>query len=111
MIFAQSILTTNAANESGGGGAICVEGGQVVLEQQTHLHGNTAFGASNSIRLEQGGTLTYKLPAPLGHYINSLGQPTLQLDAGNYAEYPLACSAGIFGYEATAAAQCLFSVR
>ena len=103
--FVRCEFASNMANEEAGGGAICVEGGTVVLEQQTHLHGNTALDTINSIRLEQGGILTYKLPAPLGHYINSLGQPALDFEAGTYADYPPACSAGIFGDEATPEAQ------
>ena len=105
VVFSQSIMTANAASESGGGGALCVEGGRVVLEQQTLLHANTADGASESIRLEAGGRLNYLLPAPPGRWINSLGQPSLTLSEGMLADYPHACAAGLDGGQVSVAAQ------
>ena len=104
-ILRTCVFKTNAAAEAGGGGALCIEGGSVVLEQQTHLHGNMAGGLLGSIRLESGGALEYRLPAPLGHYIRSLGQSTLALAAGTHADFPLACAAGLVGDKATVEAQ------
>ena len=44
-----------------------------------------AGGARDSVRLGAPGSLEYRLPAPPGHWISSLGQPALTLGAGRPA--------------------------
>ena len=105
VVFRRAVFTANEAIEADSGGALCVEGGSVVLEEQTHLHGNMAGIARDSIRLEVPESLEYRLPAPLGHWINSLGQPTLTLGKGSLADFPEVCSAGLVGGEMSVAAQ------
>jgi len=85
------------ASMAQGGGAMWVEGGEVTLKDRTQMRGNTANSASESIWVA-GGELWYVLPAPLAHWINSLGQDRLELTVGTaYGDYPHACSAGLYG--------------
>ena len=80
------------------GGSLAVSGGEVTATR-------TQF-VSDAIELSAGGSLVYRLPAPLGHWINSLGQDYLTLQAGvSYDDFPPACSAGLYGDRATTAAQ------
>ena len=100
-----------SASEVQGGGALLVEGGSVVLRQATHLTSNQAAGTLESIFLSAGASLVYQLPAPLGHWIDSLGQDHVALIAGQaYGDYPHACAAGLFGdsedFEAQSTALC-----
>ena len=55
------------------GGSLEVSGGVVTTT-------DTLF-VGDAIHLSAGGSLVYRLPAPLGHWINSLGQDHLTLQA------------------------------
>ena len=68
------------------GGSLVVSGGEVTATA-------TQF-VGDAIDVRAGGSLVYQLPAPLGHWINSLGQDRLALTAGgSYVSFPPACSA------------------
>ena len=80
------------------GGSLAVSGGEVTAT-------GTQF-VGDAVGLSLGGSLVYRLPAPLGHWINSLGQDHLRLQAGeSYVDFPAACSAGLYGNETTTKAQ------
>ena len=80
------------------GGSLVVGGGEVTAT-------DTQF-VGDAIHLSAGGSLVYRLPAPLGHWINSLGQDHLTLQAGvSYVGFPPACSAGLYGDQTTTKAQ------
>ena len=97
--------------------SVAVDGGEVHIDSCTFDGGSlvvsggevTATGAQfvgDAIDLSPGGSIVYQLPAPLGHWINSLGQDLLTLQAGeSYVDFPPACSAGLYGDLATTEAQ------
>ena len=80
------------------GGAVKVEGGSVVLANHTKLKRNRA-GSGNSIMLQDGGKLSYALPAPLAHWVFITDHSLVSwLSSGAVdAEYPFTCSAGLVG--------------
>ena len=80
------------------GGSLVVSGGEV-MATGTHFVGD-------AIDLNAGGSLVYRLPTPLGHWINSLGRDRLALTAGeSYLGFPPSCSAGLYGGQFTTVAQ------
>ena len=80
------------------GGSLVVSGGEVTVT-------GTQF-VGDAIDVSVGGSLVYQLPAPLGHWINSLGQDYLTLQPGeSYVDFPPACSAGLYGHDTSTAAQ------
>jgi hypothetical protein len=65
--FDNCLFELNAA--AGDGGALFVSSGVVKLGARTLLRGNSAAGRGDSIFLESG-TVAYRLPAPLGRWID-----------------------------------------
>ena len=84
------LLVDNCTFAGDRGGTMIVRGGTVTAQ-------DSSFNGA-AIDLAAGGSLVYRLPAPLGHWINSLGQDDLALTAGeSYIDFPPTCSAGLFG--------------
>ena len=94
------------------GGAIYVGGtAKVALRSGTSLYDNTASDPTFSVQRtrlesihiasEEERAVVYQLPAPLGHYIDSFGQPELALkshtEGGWYHDFPTKCAAGFYG--------------
>ena len=81
-------------NVAGGdGGALFVRSGFVVLREGTRLAGNSAAGSGNSIFMLQSGSITYTLPAPLGHWVedaSGAASAFVSSDATD-SDYPFAC--------------------
>ena len=101
---------------AGYGGAMHVSGlAKVVLRGGTTLYSNLAADPSDATksRLEsihiastEERALMYQLPAPLGHYIDSFGQPELQLDQDVwYNDFPPQCAAGFYGADDSLSSQ------
>ena len=97
---------------AGLGGALYVGGtAKVVLRLATNLYTNTASDPTSSVQRtrlesihiasEEERAVVYQLPAPLGHYIDSFGQPELALKShtlgGWYHDFPTKCAAGFYG--------------
>ena len=105
--FSNCVFTECEA--AGLGGAIYVGGtAKVALRSGTNLYTNTASDPTTSVqrtRLESihitnkaERAVVYQLPAPLGHYIDSFGQPELALNfTGWYHDFPTKCAAGFYG--------------
>ena len=77
------VFDQNSATEAGG--AVAINGGSVLLSNQTVLQQNTAPQGSNLYINSSSAHVTYGLPAPLGHWI---AQPFL------CKEYRVPCAAG-----------------
>ena len=97
---ADTRITNNEASEHGG--AICAEGGEVTIGNRTLLRDNVAPpGGGASIWSEV--ALTYRLPAPLAHWVFVPGGSTeasLADDDGAVViddAFPYACAPGVFG--------------
>jgi hypothetical protein len=94
----------------GDGGALYVRSGSVALGARTLLRGNSAARSGNSMFVLTG-TVTYRLPAPLGRWIDfgtcqresagrtlSIGAPPAHVTPGaTDLEYPFACAPGLYG--------------
>ena len=65
--------TSAFASGGQGGGLLIASAGTAMLSNRTTLHGNTASGIASNILLEEGGTITYQLPAPPGYWIAGRG--------------------------------------
>ena len=79
------------------GGALHVSGGHVALRSGTLLEGNSARSGGRSLFVNDGGTLAYHLPAPLGRWIYGGSLTYEQLVGSVDSDYPLPCSAGLYG--------------
>ena len=98
-------LAHNAALNASRGGALLVTGGTVIM-MGTLLIGNLAAGVDNSIVLsDPAAEILYELPAPLGRWIPSLGQPKMMLDQGSTGDFPFACAPGLYGSTESLATQ------
>ena len=105
--FSNCVFTECEA--AGLGGAIYVGGtAKVALRSGTNLYTNTASDPTTSVQRtrlesihiasEEERAVVYQLPAPLGHYIDSFGQPELALNfTGWYHDFPTKCAAGFYG--------------
>jgi hypothetical protein len=113
--FDNCIFELNEAE--GDGGALYVRSGSVVLGARTQLRANSAAGRGRSIFVVAG-TVTYKLPAPLGRWVDfgscrresagralSIGIDAAPDDDGTALvipgatdlDYPFACAPGLYG--------------
>ena len=83
---------------SGAGGALFLNGSaDVTLSDRTLLLGNTGT-SGGSIWLESA-TLTYRLPAPLGRWIESYGQPSARVLGSISSDFPNPCAPGLMGLD------------
>jgi len=106
VVFSGCVFTECTASEVEGGGALYVVGGNVDLQEKTHLFDNNAAGSLDSIHIGGGGSIVYHLPAPPGHYIKSSNEPSLTLIQNTpYGDYPFPCLPGFVGNVETTAAQ------
>ena len=114
---ATSTSTTSTTTENGcrfercsadqQGGALMVKGGSVELRQTTYFESNfvgSELSKSNSIEItrETGASfrVEYFLPAPMGRYINNLGQEDQLLGVDGkweYQDFPPKCLPGFYG--------------
>lgn len=82
---------TFQGNEATTGGALFIDGSaEVTLSDGTLLSGNTAPGSA-SAWLVEGSSLRYVLPAPIGRWVESYGQASVDLLAaggGLSADFP-----------------------
>ena len=79
------------------GGAVHVRDGSVVLTGGTIIKGNSADNRGDSIFV-LGGRVDYKLPCPLGHYINAApGADSTPLTGAVDKSVPLPCAPGLYG--------------
>ena len=119
LVFVRSEIEHNTATVAGG--ALSVGGGYVLLSNQTVLRHNTA-PSGQTMSIDASGSVTYGLPAPLGHWIASpfvcevgvcdaggrscdgdavsemLSLTVVKLSAGPVDDdYPPLCPAGTYG--------------
>lgn len=74
------------------GGALFVRRGFVALGGGTLLASNSATGRGNSIFVHQNASGIYKLPCPLGHWIDSGSRATsARIRGSTDVDYPFAC--------------------
>ena len=92
-----STFTDNKATDATEGGAIRVIGTNASLElaNLTVITGSAGFGGSVASDVEW----TYRLPAPLAHYVSDPEQDgTARNGAGSYDfDYPIPCAATLYG--------------
>eukprot|EP00966_Prymnesium_polylepis_P333786 7389207-Prymnesium_polylepis.1 len=85
------------------GGALQVNGGNVILHNQTLFDHNSAPDGTGSSILLTNGTLTYTLPAPPGRWLSIRQGVTFSMDPGaeESSTFPFLCPAGVVGGTST----------
>ena len=98
VFISHSLFEDNVANVSGG--ALHVRSGTVQLSDQTLFRGNrvNSPNGGSTFFIDQGASVEYTMPAPLGRWILATHDATARLDYGTWSsDYPFACTPGIVG--------------